>query len=141
MSDDGKRNGSCFCGAVKFLIPNAISSYTACHCGTCRKWGSGPLLSTDCGRDVSFEGEENILRYKSSDWAERGFCKCCGSSLFYYVIPSGSYLMSVGLFEDQNGLKMTNQVFIDEKPDCYTFATQTKTMTGAEVFAMFAPQD
>jgi hypothetical protein len=34
---------------------------------------------------------------------------------------------------------LTSQIFIDEKPAYYTFANQTKTMTGAEVFAMFAP--
>ena len=30
-----------------------------------------------------FNGEENIERYSSSAWAERGFCKRCGSSLLY----------------------------------------------------------
>ena len=31
-----------------------------------------------------------------------------------------------------------HQVFIDEKPDYYSFANETKDMTGQELFAMFA---
>ena len=30
------------------------------------------------------------------------------------------------------------KVFIEEKPDYYTFANETKNMTGAEVFAQFS---
>ncbi len=34
-----------------------------------------------------------------------------------------------------------HQVFIDQKPAYYEFANQTKNMTGAELFAMYAPAD
>ena len=32
---------------------------------------------------------------------------------------------------------MDNQIFIDEKPDFYSFANETTTLTGEEVFAQF----
>ena len=48
--------------------------------------------------------------------------------------------MSVGLFEDDKMFVLDHQVFIDEKPTFYQFANKTKDMTGAEVFAKFAPQ-
>ena len=141
MSEDGKKSGGCLCGSVRFDLDEAITSFGACHCDMCRRWTGGPYLATDCGKGVRFEGEENIGRFKSSDWAERGFCKICGSSLFYFIIPSGDYLMAVGAFDDQDGLDMTSQVFIDEKPDCYGFANETKLMTGEEVFALYAPKE
>jgi len=75
--------GSCLCGEVSFTAKNAIQSVGACHCGMCRKWGGGPLMAVDCGTDVTFEGEKYISVYDSSEWAERGFCKKCGSHLFY----------------------------------------------------------
>ena len=34
---------------------------------------------------------------------------------------------------------LEHQVFIDEKPDYYSFANETKNMTGAEIFAQFVP--
>jgi hypothetical protein len=32
-------------------------------------------------------------------------------------------------------------VFIDEKPSCCCFANETENMTGAEVFAKYAPSE
>lgn len=141
MSDNGKMSGGCLCGGVKFKVDDPITGFSACHCKTCRRWTSGPLLASNCGENVHFEGEENIGRFKSSDWAERGFCKICGSNLFYFLVPSGLYMMSVGAFDVQDGLNMKSQVFIDEKPDCYDFANDTKCLTGEEVFALFAPKE
>jgi len=40
-------------------------------------------MAVPCADTVSFAGEENVAVYKSSDWAERGFCKQCGTHLFY----------------------------------------------------------
>lgn len=140
MSSDGKTKGSCACGAVKFETDEPITGFTACHCKTCRQWTGGPFMATNCGENVRFEGEENIGKINFSEWAERGFCKVCGSSLYYKLISSGQYFMSLGSFEDQNGLVMKTQVFIDEKPDSYEFANECKVMTGEEVFAQFAPK-
>ncbi|MEA5624320.1 GFA family protein [Nostoc sp. UHCC 0251] len=113
----------------------------ACHCSMCRKWGGGPLLAIDCKGDVSFFGEENIGLYQSSQWAERGFCKQCGSHLFYKLKQNNQYFIPVGLFEKCEGLVFDHQVFIDEKPKYYCFADETKNLTGAEVFAQFAPSE
>ena len=95
----------------------------------------------ECGTDIDFEGEENIVRYKSSDWAERAFCGTCGTNLFYFLTGNGEYIVNAGTLDDQSGLELTNQIFIDEKPDFYAFANETKTMTGAEVFALYAPPE
>ncbi len=141
MNDDGKKTGGCLCGGVRFHLEKAIGNFGACHCDMCRRWAGGAFLARDCGENVRFEGEENIGRYKSSDWAERGFCKTCGSNLFYFVIPSGIYIMSVGALDDPNGLEMKSQIFIDEKPDCYDFANKTKMITGEEVMAIYAQKD
>jgi len=49
------------------------------------------------------------------------------------------HMMPVGLFDDDAELEFTTQVFIDEKPQYYCFSNQTKDLTGAELFAMYAP--
>jgi len=79
------------------------------------------------------------MRYKSSDWAERGFCGNCGTNLFYRLVESDVHVMSPGSLDDQSELSLTSQIFIDEKPDWYEFANETEKMTGAEVFAKYAP--
>lgn len=139
MSDMIKGKGSCLCGAVRFTAKHTSPHLGACHCKMCRQWGGGPLMAVDCGTDVSFEGQENISVFDSSPWAERGFCSKCGSHLFYRVKDTQQHIMAAGLFDNEANFIFDHQVFIDEKPGYYHFANDTKVMTGAEVFAQYAP--
>ena len=129
--------GSCLCGAVQITAKPVDNNVGACHCGMCRKWGGGPFMEISCGTEVTFDGEESITVFDSSDWAERGFCSKCGSHLFYRLKHNKEHQMPIGLFGDGQDLVFDMQVFIDEKPPYYSFAEKTKTMTGAEIFAMF----
>lgn len=135
-----KQSGHCLCGAVKFTANNMGKKVTACHCAMCRRWAGGPVIEVECGTEVTFEGEDSITVFDSSDWAERGFCGNCGSHLFYRLKESREYMIPVGLFEDQTGLTFDQQVFIDEKPSFYSFSNKTKDLTGAEIYAMYAPE-
>jgi hypothetical protein len=139
MSNVNVGKGSCLCRAVSISTANMSNLVGACHCNMCRKWGGGAFLAVECGSDVSFEGEENIGIYQSSQWAERGFCQKCGSHLFYKLKQNNQYFIPVGIFDPGEGLIFDHQVFIDEKPEYYSFANETKNMTGAELFAQFAP--
>ena len=139
MGEKTEQAGGCLCGKVRFWVANRAAKAGACHCQSCRRWAGGPLIAIDCGDAVDFEDEKHIVRYRSSDWAERGFCGTCGSNLFYRLVQSGQYMMCAGAFDDQSDLELVSQVFIYEKPDYYAFANETETMTGAELFAKFAP--
>ncbi len=137
MSDEASEKGSCLCGAVQFTASSVRKIVGACHCNMCRKWGGGPLMAVDCGSDVSFEGAENISVFDSSAWAERGFCKQCGSHLFYRLKQSRQHMIPAGLFADQGSFVFDHQVFIDKKPAFYSFANKTNDMTEAEVFEKY----
>ena len=139
MSETNTAHGSCLCGKVHVTVANLSRQVGACHCAICRKWTGGPTLSVPCGADVTFDGTENIGIYASSDWAERGFCKVCGTGLFYRGKANGEYSMSPELFDDVDQFDLQTQIFIDHKPDYYAFANDTQNMTEAEVMAMYAP--
>ena len=102
--------------------------------------GGGPLLAVDCGTDVRIENEAGVAIYPSSAWAERGFCRQCGTHLFYRFKERASYFVPVGVFGDAAPWKLEHQIFIDEKPGFYAFANPTTNMTGAQVFAQFQQQ-
>jgi hypothetical protein len=129
--------GHCLCGAVRFSCPDA-KEIGACHCGFCRRWGGGPLLAVHCGPVVEFEGADNIATYASSDWAERAFCRQCGSHLYYKLLISGEYFVPAGTF-DTDAFEMTTQIYIDRKPRYYDFANETTTMTEQQVIERYAP--
>tara|TARA_R110002167_G_scaffold45019_3_gene135258 strand:- start:1810 stop:2109 length:300 start_codon:yes stop_codon:yes gene_type:complete len=95
------------------------------------------MLAIDSGILKGVNDESSITRFQSSEWAERGFCNKCGTSLFYYLKPADQYHFPVGLLEEGLQIKFGHQIFIDEKPEYYSFSNETQNMTGAEVFAHF----
>ena len=84
---------------------------------------------------ITFNGEDNIKRYASSMWAERGFCGECGSSLFYHLKEPGMYIMATGCFDDAEQFTVTGEIFVDEKPSGYNFAGDHPRLTGEEFMA------
>ena len=91
-------------------------------------------------RSVTFASEEAVGRYASSDWAERGFCKACGTVLFYFLKPMSMYSMSAGAFDDPSQFRLASEIFVDEKPDGYAFAGDHPRLTAEQTLAKFAPK-
>ena len=130
-----KLDGACLCGAVRVRLTQPERGVEACHCTMCRHWGGGPLLSLHGVTAPRFEGEQQIARYSSSDWAERGFCRACGTHLFFYYRPEQTYSFAAGLFDLPEGFALTEEIFVDEKPGYYDFAGDADRLTGAEAMA------
>ena len=131
--------GRCLCGAITLTAMNAGQQVSACHCGMCRRWGGGPFMEVDCGAEVEFGGEEHLKVFSSSDWAERGFCGECGTHLFYRLKETRAHMVPVGVLVEDPGRVFLTQVFIDAKPDYYSFKDSTTNLTGDELFAKYAP--
>lgn len=74
--------GGCLCGAIRYCSTMDPLRCLICHCEYCRKHSGAPCLGF-----VHFpiEGFSWIRvepkRYKSSRYAERGFCPECGSTV------------------------------------------------------------
>lgn len=135
------RTGRCLCGGVSFVAKGLEPKVAACHCSMCRRWSGGPFFAITPS-EVIWTGEGLITTYPSSEWAERGFCSKCGSSLFYRVTAPGPYQgmahLALGTLDDQSGIDLTLEYFIDIKPDAYELAGDRKRLTEAEVMAIFA---
>ena len=84
-------------------------------------------------------GEENIGIYDSSSWAERGFCKNCGTHLFYRMKDDKINFMNfqLGTLDNPDEFKFVTEIFIDKKPSCYSFSNATKKLTKKEVLDGF----
>ena len=138
--------GSCLCGAVTYEIANVPATTGACHCEMCRKWSGGVYLGMTVPADqMTVHETGSLTTFASSEWAERAFCAKCGSSLYYRVTAPGphhgTYHVGLGTLDDPGGIPLTEELFIEVKPDGYSFAQETRTMTGAELFALFAPPE
>lgn len=136
--------GKCACGAIGYTVRKDTSEVGPCHCATCRAWTGGVFMGLQAGKDeVAFEGEEHLSIWKSSDWAERGFCSKCGSSMFYRLtMPGphqGDYHLGAGTLDDWTGLTFAGEIYVDKKPDLYAFAGDHPRMTEAEFMASIMP--
>ena len=134
-------SGQCLCGGVAFSM-DAPTHLDACHCSDCLRFGGGPFIGLGFA-SVDFSQSETLKWYRSSDWAERGFCGTCGSSLFYRLVsdPDKIGVMSGAMDSLPDGLPVTQEFFIDRKPDYYDFEGERKRLTSEEVFALFAEHE
>ncbi len=133
--------GGCLCGAVRYRLATPPTEIGACHCGMCRKFSGGIELGLEIAPGgIVWEADAALRTYRSSDWAERGFCGVCGSSLFWRLTAEGPMQgllsLSAGSLDSLDGLTLRHEVYIDAKPDGYAFAGDHKRMTEAEVLAM-----
>lgn len=134
--------GRCMCGAVSYRASVTDAHLGACHCSMCRRWSGGVFLGVAVAPDaISFSGDEHVQIFQSSPWAERAFCRACGSNLFYRVTAPGEhqgiYHIGAGTMDDQQGLTLSQQLFIDQKPSGYSFRETTTDLTQVQVEALF----
>lgn len=141
LSTPQKVHGHCLCESVSFSM-DAPTHLDSCHCDMCRRFGGGPFIGPQSAK-LDFTANGTLTWYRSSDWAERGFCSKCGSSMFYRLVHNPEEIgVSVGAISDMpKGLLMTMELFIDSKPDYYNFEGERKRLTGEEVFALFGSDD
>jgi hypothetical protein len=134
------------CGAVRFTARAVPSRAGICHCEMCRRWTGSALIGvTVPTENVAWEGEPSVIR--SSGWAERGFCGRCGSGLWFRVTLEGQWYgnteLPLGVFDDPNGFEITNEIYIDHKPDSWAFEGQSgrRLLTRAECVEKFSVLD
>ena len=133
--------GSCLCGSVKFTT-GQIHHLDVCHCLMCQRWTGGPFIGADYRNgDVVLTKDDMLKWYASSDWAKRGFCSECGSSLFYRLNDNPEFwAVCAGALEMPNNINISKEIFIDEKPGYYDLSGDREPLTGPEFLAQLQGQ-
>lgn len=115
--------GSCLCGKVKLKITADLGSGDMCHCRQCRQWTGHIYAGVDVPRgDLTIEGEEYIQWYYSSEKVRRGFCKECGSSLFFDPVDQEKHKwigVTLGVLDSPTNTTIELHIFTAEKGDYY----------------------
>lgn len=112
--------GSCLCGAVRLKVSGTLKTASACHCSQCRKQTGLYFASTNVSTaDLSVTGGENVSWYRSSPAARRGFCKTCGSALFWAGDDADYLSVMAGVFDDASELRIAYHIFCADKGSFY----------------------
>ncbi|MGB3722220.1 MAG: GFA family protein [Pacificimonas sp.] len=112
--------GSCLCGAVTVAVEGELAAPDACHCTQCRKQTGHFLASTDVPADrLTVTGEDHVGWYASSEKVRRGFCKSCGSTLFWDPVHHDRIAVAMGVFDTPTGANLGSHIFVADKGDYY----------------------
>lgn len=111
--------GQCLCGAIRYEVSGVLDDPHACHCGQCRRQSGHFVAGVGAKRaDFKVTGEDKLEWYQSSALARRGFCRVCGSILFW---DDGSDRVGInmGSLDQPTGLKLERHIFVEDKADYY----------------------
>lgn len=112
--------GGCLCGAVRYRLHGPLRDVVACHCGQCRRWHGHFGAYTAVPRDaLELTANGELTWYRSSDRASRGFCRVCGSSLFWQGEGRDHVAIAAGSLDDGSGLRLTEHIHVADKPGYY----------------------
>jgi hypothetical protein len=80
-----KLTGSCLCGQVRYRINGHCRNIINCHCDNCRRTNGHLAAYTPVDKsDLALLSEQSLKCYHdNTPNTYRGFCRDCGSSLFW----------------------------------------------------------
>ncbi|WP_170600119.1 GFA family protein [Ruegeria arenilitoris] len=114
------QKGSCLCGSVAFTINGELSPPSACHCGQCRRQSGHYWASTATHQDnLTLNSSDTLGWFQASNTARRGFCKACGSFLFWQHKDEDTISVSMGALDQPTQLKLARHIFVADKGDYY----------------------
>ena len=136
MTDASTIKGQCLCGAVTVEATPVSDGLTVCHCDMCRRHTSSMFIGISPDQ-ATLKIEGPAKSFQSSDWAERGFCTECGSTLWYGTTHDGARYVAAGLFDNAGGAAPAVEYFSDKCPQGYHLDGVPKRLTEAETIAFF----
>lgn len=81
--------------------------------------------------DITLTEARGLAWYKTSESAQRGFCRECGSGVFWEpVVQEGTGILA-GTLDQPTGLKTLGHIFVGEKPDFYDLTDDLPKFEGS----------
>ena len=128
-----RATGGCLCGAVRYEVRGPLRPVVYCHCTQCRRTSGHFSASTATRLDNLILSESKGLRwYQSSPMARRGFCRDCGSSLFWEPTSGDRVSIAAGTLDSPTGLNAAAHVFVEDSGDYYTVSDGLSQRTNGD---------
>lgn len=90
--------GGCQCGKVRYRVSGGLGRASLCHCRMCQRASGNVFAPLVTAHGVEWEGTP--ARFASSDVADRGFCRDCGTPLFYEGSAGQGLNLMVGTLDN-----------------------------------------
>lgn len=137
MTEMREIKGQCLCGAVTVAALYDGGPLSACHCDMCRRHSSSLFIGVAADQS-SIVVKGPAKSFRSSEWAERGFCSECGSTLWYGTVHDGARYLGAGLFDNAAGGAISVEYFADQCPEGYRLEGIKKRLSAEATIALFS---
>ena len=120
--EPGILTGGCLCGGVRYQLTGQCRDIINCHCENCRRThGNFAAYTSVQQSELKFTRQHTLQWYHDeSPDTFRGFCNCCGASLFWDARDSrGQISVAAGSLDDSRELKTIGHVFVSEAGKYY----------------------
>ena len=116
MTDTTTYAGGCLCGAVRYRSTAAPLRGVICHCTMCRRHSGAPVLAFVHFPVDAFQWVRGQpTRYRSSAYAERGFCAQCGSTLsMHEEVLADRVQVTVGSLDEPQRVRPDDHVWTQD---------------------------
>ncbi|MEM7312340.1 MAG: GFA family protein [Planctomycetota bacterium] len=133
MTDTDKTTrGGCLCGAVRYEVRGSLRDIVNCHCSMCqRQHGNFGPHSKARKENITITKDDGLEWYTTSDVARRGFCRLCGSGLFWEPFELDATGIVAGSLDVPTGLKTIGHIFVGEKSDFYEIVDDLPQFEGS----------
>jgi len=84
--------------------------------------------------------DRGLKWFATSERAQRGFCRECGSSLFWEPVEQDSTGIVAGTLDQPTHLKTIGHIFIAEKSDFYDILDEAPQFEGSSLGALEGDQ-
>ncbi|MCS7007996.1 MAG: GFA family protein [Thermoleophilia bacterium] len=113
-----RRAGRCLCGAVRYAVSGRLREILVCHCVECQRWAGRAWAATAARAEELDIDDESALAWvaspRSARHARRGFCRRCGSGLFWRARGSEVIAIAAGSLEDRAGLAVAAHIWVEQ---------------------------
>src|SRR6478672_11400962 len=111
-----RATGGCLCRGVRYEVTGPLRDVLACHCSQCARTSGNFVAMTACEiDDFRLVSNEALGWYRSSEAAERGFCRNCGGNLFWKPTDAGYISITAGSIDPPTRLKMSEHIYVGSK--------------------------
>jgi len=121
--DERASSGGCLCGAVRYRARN-LRDVLFCHCEKCRRThGHVSAYASARREDLELVNDRGLTWYRSetdeTPGVHRGFCRVCGSSLFWDPRGQEHVYISAGTLDQPTGLRAVGHIWLSQAGDYY----------------------
>ena len=119
-SPDATLHGSCLCGGIAFHAAPPATNPSHSYCTMCQQShgaAAGSFIDVVRAGFALESGADLLVEYASSEQGRRGFCRVCGSSLYWRSTATPETIeLSLGVLQPAWTGTVDRAVYTDTRP-------------------------